>query len=814
LVGGPNAAVQAIGGAGLVVRERGKTVITGGNFVAGKSRGVQIVPVALWDPVTQLLLSPTAANGKASAMGGSGIYLYLQEKATTISNVTATGSAGSFAKAMDPTSTATATGGAGLQIHNSDVIVDSGTFTGAEGGQAFGYEDANADATGGAGVFARGGDSLTINGGEFRGGAGGTVNNRQSFGNAGVWVEDVDLTINESYTNIQTLIDGHVFLSNSGTNTANILGGTITGGIYSFGRGLTSLTVSTNASYNGSFKVYDGTVDVALDTSEQAEFFSDVELSGDSVVNFNGQKVVTAEDSSFVLGQTFGETNTTLTFEQGLVLSQGSEINAGFGKVLVTTNDLVMGDNSTIRFTFDSLKNLGGQISIADGKMVLDNIDNKIIVSGLSSTPTGTFQIVESAQGVALGGNSITNIVEVDFGWLTKLSDASTNTGITVSYEYQSLTNSLSDLDSELVAFADNAVTNLDPDAFFALNSGGEEAATVLFRYSLSQQPDVADASFKAQQQVAEQITSRGTEFRSMNGYASTKPGFGKKASPTGAAGPQQEEKPMQGWIRAYGASANRDQDGDFSSYDSTTWGSVIGIDKSFGNLLVGLAGGYARTDLDADISYGADVDTFHGTLYSTFGGEKTFIDLALTYGQSKTEEKNAATQGEFDSDITSGYIGGGITFDAMERITITPQASMLASYYVQEEYIRSGAVVDDQMTFPEYDVWSYLGSLGVNIATIHQIDWMNRGLAYIPEIRIHWLHEFNPDLDDISYRIGDIHGAFGVRPREEDLLRLGFGFDIWNWKHQNSKFEIDYDGLFSSDYTQHIISGKVTFSF
>jgi hypothetical protein len=187
---------------------------------------------------------------------------------------------------------------------------------------------------------------------------------------------------------------------------------------------------------------------------------------------------------------------------------------------------------------------------------------------------------------------------------------------------------------------------------------------------------------------------------------------------------------------------------------------------------------------------------------------------MALTYGLSKTEEKSPVfTAEKFDSDIFSLYLGGGKTFDIKEKLAITPELSLLTSYYTQDAYNRTGSSIDVG-TIADYDTWSYLGSLGVNLATVHQIDWMSQSLAFIPEVRVHWLHEFNPDLDNFSYTIGGITDTFGVRPRDEDLLRLGFGFDIWSWRRQNTKFEIDYDGLFSSDYAQHIFSGKVTTRF
>ncbi len=296
-----------------------------------------------------------------------------------------------------------------------------------------------------------------------------------------------------------------------------------------------------------------------------------------------------------------------------------------------------------------------------------------------------------------------------------------------------------------------------------------------------------------------------------MNGFASTQPRFDK---PAGAAGPNAtEENTLQGWVRAYGSVGNRDSDNNFAAYDSDTWGSVIGIDKSFGNLLIGIAGGYAQSEIDAGSAYFADIKTYHGSIYSTIGGESLYIDLAATYGHSDTKEKSdLSPSSQFDSDIYSAYIGIGKGFDIKEKISLTPEVTFLASFYEQQAYDRTGLLGTSNID--SYDTQSYMGTVGINLATIHQLDWLSQDFACIPEIRAHWLHDFNADPDEYTYSLSGTPYTFGVRPREENLFRLGCGFDMWSWKHQNAKFEVDYDGLFSAGYTEHVISGKMTYLF
>ena len=327
--------------------------------------------------------------------------------------------------------------------------------------------------------------------------------------------------------------------------------------------------------------------------------------------------------------------------------------------------------------------------------------------------------------------------------------------------------------------------------------------------YSETQLPDAAESSIHLSRQINQFIAARGSEYRSMNEFASGMPTFGEAAFPLGATGPRgTKEKNMQGWIRIYGGIAEREASGNFSAYDSGNWGTLVGIDKSFGNLLIGLAGGYARADLDSE-SYDANINTYFGSLYSTAAGESLFIDLALTYGISDTTESNVSMDdAEFDSDLISLYAGSGWRFKIADIISLTPDTSLLMTHYAQDGYARTAGTID------EYKTTSFQGSLGINVSTIHQIDWLSQGLAFIPELRLDYIHEFEADPDSFNYTTGGITDSFAVRPRIENMARIGLGFDVWSWEYQNTKFEVDYDGLFADGYSEQILSGKITFRF
>jgi hypothetical protein len=794
-VQGTGGYADAIGGSGLLATS---ATVNDGTYIAASGGRAESLRGQTIDPSDETISDPSDANSKVNAMGGSGIFLPLAGT-STINVKSATGARGGSAFANDASTVATATGGSGNMGFSHNITINGGNFVAGDGGSAF-VGTANAEGGGGARI---GGGSLNI-----KGGKGGKANGVNEMGNVGVWVSEGNLTVSEDSTD--THINGSVVIRNNSNRIANLLAGTITGDLYLQGTATTTLQLSTNMNFHGSFIQSAGTVNVTLNNAQEGTAFSDVELSNGNL-NLNGARVTTKEGASFKLG----DENSNLAFHS-LTLNTNASINAGYGAVSTTSGSLEMKAGSSINLAYDGMADEQGEINMGATTLNMVDPSARINISGAAMMGSNTVTVVNGTAAASLATNEN---IQADFGWLTRVVDIDTSAGIKVTHDFDSMTNksSLAGINHSVLTNMDAAIRMMGTTNFYKLNAIGEPAVAELARYSVSQMPDTANTSFQVQNELAGQYAARGTEFRSLNGYASTKPSFLQNAKPQGVAGYNDDDsKNLQGWIRGYGALGDRDATGNYTSYDSTVWGTVVGLDKSFGQLLVGIAGGYAHTEIDGN-AYNATADTGHASVYSTIGGESIFVDLAGTYALSRTDEQTGGTDsGNFDSSSFSFYVGGGMRFDATERISITPEVSLLTSYYNQDSWIRSTPLLTGPMMIDSYVAWSYLGSLGLNFATAHQIDWLNQGLALIPELRAHWLHEFNADLDEGRFTISGVPGSLPlfVRPLEEDLLRLGVGFDVWSLKMQNANFEVDYDAILASDYQNHILSGKINLKF
>ncbi|VGO16121.1 hypothetical protein PDESU_04711 [Pontiella desulfatans] len=279
-------------------------------------------------------------------------------------------------------------------------------------------------------------------------------------------------------------------------------------------------------------------------------------------------------------------------------------------------------------------------------------------------------------------------------------------------------------------------------------------------------------------------------------------------------------------WGRGYAAMLNQKTTGSFdavddyfSGYDATVAGAILGMDKRLNNMMFGLAGGYAHTMLEGNRDNDGTANTVHGVGYFSAMLNDLYLDANVNYafsGVETTTMDDFGYSGEYDANTLSFYLGGGYGLSMLQdKLLLTPEASLLMTYYNREAYTETSDIAGSDTAFPDknydsYDQWSQLMSIGATLSMVQQIESFSSELEIQPELRAHWLHEFNAQMDDETYT----GGAAILQAREEDLVRLGAGIRFSKWDNDNTEFGLDVDGVLGSDYDAVIVSGKIMHRF
>jgi hypothetical protein len=281
-----------------------------------------------------------------------------------------------------------------------------------------------------------------------------------------------------------------------------------------------------------------------------------------------------------------------------------------------------------------------------------------------------------------------------------------------------------------------------------------------------------------------------------------------------------------QVWGRGYVSDLDQQSTGSaagsdyFAGYDAQVFGGIMGVDKRLENMMFGVGGGYARTDVDGDSGLDGTADTVHAVGYFSAMLNQFYMDANVNYSFSDVEITGIESfgyEGDYNANMLGMYLGGGYGMAAFnDKLLFTPEASILLTYYGHGSYTETSSVGMPDKDYDSYDHWSQLLSMGATLSMVKQIESFRTELAFQPEIRAHWLHEFNADLEDETYVMADGVNSISaaLQAREEDLIKVGAGIRFSKWDNDTTEFGIDLDGVFGRDYDAYIISGKLMHSF
>ena len=779
------------------------------------------VTVEIFDPATVIPPTPGITNNPGLqtpiAVGADAMVLIDSTDITFFDDPTLQGGSGGTA---DSTSfDADARGGMGLAIIGSSAVISNGIYAGGNGGTASSSGNNQAFANGGSGLFASN-SVVDIHGGTFNGGLAGTENGSSAFGGAGLVANGAS----------SITVSNGIFTGASGSASAIIANSSLTtyGGTFTSG-GLSSLTMGANTNkiilMGGTFSsLFFGNTSSNgvqhLSTGSNLTVVVDVVQDGGTVLIDNqdnsGLQQITIRDGSMVFSNdytlissgVFGlDGNTSMAiFQQRLDVD--GEFDIGLGQVAVTSN-LNVNSGSTLNFQVLST-NEWGQITagsasfLSNSTIVVDaslagfsqgSVTNALLTTG--SPITGTNNIIADVQTTLN-----TNVSgRTTFGGMLADNNLSFIFNTASLSNYWGATGELAVLADELDEINNNTMNTLINN----LGSAASKAAAEETYFTTLNSMQTALHGLNA---ALGQSFSRGTEFRETLNL------------PQGAKGPEEQENDWRFWMKYYGQFYSHSKTKEITAYDTSLHGGVLGMDKSYGSLLVGISGGMGNYRTESDNDSEESANAAHAAIYSTLGKGHSYLDAGIAYGYNNVESETGGPfvlEGDFDTQLISGYIGGGVGFELPNIGTVvTPEASIQYSTYQQDAYTETSTTAVPR-SFDEFDADSLRSSLGLNVAMLNTKALETFGFKI--EGRFHWMREFNAEPGDLDFQLvgGSYNYQIAAPALDEDIYRIGIGISCFNTiknKPKNVMLRLDFDELFGEDFNSHNLAAKAIFAF
>lgn len=204
-------------------------------------------------------------------------------------------------------------------------------------------------------------------------------------------------------------------------------------------------------------------------------------------------------------------------------------------------------------------------------------------------------------------------------------------------------------------------------------------------------------------------------------------------------------------WMKAFGGEASHDAKGGFAGSDDHIYGTMIGYDTTVNNWLMGVALGYAKTNVnltDYRSGDGADVNTYQATGYLGRSFGSWYLNAMLTYAvQDYTTLRNTHTsfgvaRGDFNGDLYGLRVIAGMPFSFRESLTVTPYAGLEVNYIRQDAYTETGAGVLS-LNVASDSVYRVRSLIGAEVATLTTL---SNGSTIRPSVKFNWRHEFHDD--------------------------------------------------------------------
>jgi hypothetical protein len=733
-------------------------------------------------------------------------------------------------------------GGTALMGIEADITISNGTFRGGSGGDAVSSSGFSATSIGGAAVYATSNSTLEIVAGTFEGGAAGSASSAGAQavvagGSALVLDEDSSAVIHAgtfkgasgseavSLRNSHLMTHGGTFtqgglvsqVSSGRVSRVELQGGTFSkltfqgtdGGMHYLTAG-TNLTVQDKIIQNG------GSITV---TNLSNDAFADVEVN-DGTMAFT-EEFVLQNGGSFMLNGEDSFAGFTL-----LSIAPDAVFHIGTARANASSN-LTVNSGGTLQYTInndDSGLLEAGSALFFTNSVVKINASEAGFFTGTTNvsvlTTTGGISVVDSNGTQTATTELFTNTVDVAVQTSVNTNESGRSSALaliensssdlvirfqTLSLaEYWNVTNGPTyDLANEL-----DSLSNATMNAIINSMSGDEGRIAAEQTYFTIR--NTFQTSMLGLQAAVGQSVSRGTEFREQ-----------LKLIPRGARGPESKRNnDLRGWGKYYGQFYSHDAEGLNQEYDTTLHGGVIGVDKSFDRLLVGVSGGGGRYSTETDNDHQEDINAFHGAIYGTYGAERAYLDAGVAYGFNDVETETAdpfVLNGEFDAQLVSAYFGGGYDLIDTEGGTVfTPEASIQYTTYTQDAYTETSDTAVPR-EIDEFDADSLRSSLGLNLSMLNTTAADTFGFKL--DGRFHWLHEFNPDPGTLSFNLEGGSNIYLVPyPHlDENLYRAGFGFTFFNTERRKPKnvlLRLDFDELFGDGFNSHNLSAKVVYAF
>lgn len=271
-------------------------------------------------------------------------------------------------------------------------------------------------------------------------------------------------------------------------------------------------------------------------------------------------------------------------------------------------------------------------------------------------------------------------------------------------------------------------------------------------------------------------------------------------------------------WVQGFGSFNDIDDTDNARGADYKTSGLAFGADVYWNDFVVGVAGSYARTDVDP-YSGNSTIDSYQAATYGSWQQDQLYVNASVGLGMHQVDASRtvimgssvSAAEADYDSFDINSTIETGKDFALGEDTTLTPFAGVSYLYNTRESFTEKGASTANLKVDKENDE-SLITSIGLRLS--HNIHMKNNRVL-TPVASIAYVHEHMESVTEVDAGFNSVPSSnFVVEGPDLDRDRLQLGLGITGEFTSSTRLVLGYYGEFAESHQNNALSATLNITF
>ena len=271
---------------------------------------------------------------------------------------------------------------------------------------------------------------------------------------------------------------------------------------------------------------------------------------------------------------------------------------------------------------------------------------------------------------------------------------------------------------------------------------------------------------------------------------------------PDVAAGPTTAGEGVALWATPFGFRGDQSEVDGIAGTDFRGHGVSFGLDRPFGeNTILGVAGGFADTDLEMDDDFAdADVRSWYASAYGTWYRGCLHIDGSASYAENDFDQDRLLIVGDDVREVRSshegetfaGRLSAGCEVEVAERVRIEPYAAVDYIRTKEDGFTERGAgVMSLRVDGRTSD--AVLSEVGMRVGS--RVPVGDTGTILAPELVAGWVHQYDAGDRDLVAGFSAAPGSSFVttgRDVPDDTARVGLSLRLLGSSRVEGSIDLD----------------------